>query len=475
MSSNQFLSPMLTSGGDRRIVVPAGGNTNIYGASPFPRAVVGYGSSTANDISFDAFAHLERTVADWPTHGLQDAAAYALALEGMRCRLRAVWGLGGDTGIVFAPSGTDLEYIGLALAGGQAGAPVTNIVLGPDEVGSGCLLAAGGRFFAGETALVHRVRKGDAIAGFGDVEGVALPVRDTAAQPLTSEGVAAALDAAIDAARDRGRRTVAHVVHGSKTGLILPDLAGVDALLARHGADLTVVVDACQARIEAEAIRAYLDRGCIVFVTGSKFIGGPPFSGIALVPAALRPRKSLASGLGDVFRRGEWPFEWRQADSLPGGANPGLLLRLEAAIFELERFAALPLAKRDAVIAAFDGAVRGLVQRIDAGLVAPALASDGLHTATLATIDLSRMPGGACYATAQRWQKVLAARGLRLGQPVRCVRTPDGEWAGTLRISLSMPAIVARAQSDTAALASGFAADMDRIASVIVAARRRAA
>ncbi|MDE8650897.1 hypothetical protein [Novosphingobium album (ex Liu et al. 2023)] len=475
MSCAQFLSPMLASGGDRRITVPNGGNTNVYGASPFPRAVIGYASSTANDISLDAFRHLERLVADWPVHGLQDPAAYAAALERMRHRLRGLWGLTADTGVVFAPSGTDLEYVGLALAGNGAGAPVTNIVLGPDEVGSGCLLAAGGCYFSGETALAGAIRKGAGIAGFEAVEVAALPLRGAGSTALASDAVAAALDTAIATARRQGRKVVAHAVHGSKTGLILPDLAAIDGLLARHGDDLTLAVDACQARIEPAEIRGYLDRGCVVFLTGSKFIGGPPFSGMALVPPGRRPAAMLARGLATVFRRAEWPAEWREADLLPAGANPGLLLRLEAALFELERFAAIGAGRRDAVIAAFGVAVRALARRIDAGLVAPALAPGGLHTATLATIDLSAMPGGASFATAQRWQKVLAARGLRLGQPVRCLRDASGDWAGTLRISLSMPMIVARAGLAPDALAAGFAADMARIAAVIEAARRRVA
>lgn len=462
---------MLTSGGDRRISVPRGGNTNVYGASPFPRATLGYAASTANDISLDAFRHLETEVARWPAGGLLDALTYRDALEAMRGRLRAAWGLDADTDIVFAPSGTDLEFVALALASARAGAPVTNILLGQDEVGSGCPLAAAGRHFAGETALVPTVR-GEAVAGLADIELLSLPVRNGEGRPVTSAAIAAAIDAAAEQAADRGRHTLAHVVHGSKTGLVLPEMAELDGLRSVHGGRLSLVVDACQARIEAAQIRAYLARGAIVLLTGSKFMGGPPFSGIALVPASLRPARPLASGMAAIFRRAEWPVHWTGCDHLPASANPGLLLRLEAALFELERFGAVDPAARRRVTGKFGEAVRGLGERLGASLVSPALGDEALHRATLATLDLSALPGEPDFETAQRWCRVLAARGMRLGQPVRCVRRTDGTWAGTLRISLSMPLIAGLSALSPDEIAARFSQDMARIADVLEAAQR---
>src|SRR3546814_1648682 len=66
----------------------------------------------------------------------------------------------------------------------------------------------------------------------------------------------------------------------------------------------------------------------------SKFVGGPPFSGMALIPGGTEPRRALAPGLATIFRRGEWPASWESCTHLPKEANPGLWLRLEAALFE---------------------------------------------------------------------------------------------------------------------------------------------
>ncbi len=452
--------------------MPRGGNTNCYGASPFPRSTLGYAASTANDISLAAFAHLRAMVDRQPEGALLKARAYAEMLEAIRWRLRAAFGLGADTDIVFAPSGTDLEIAALAIAAATRGGRSTNILLGADEVGSGCPLAASGRYFANETALGLRVSAGTPVAGLSDTELVNHPVRSEDGTAFDSAAVASAIDEEARCARRQGRHVIAHAVHGSKTGLVLPRLAEIDGLRALHGDELTLLVDACQARIEPQGIRACLERGAIVLLTGSKFIGGPPFSGFALVPAALRPRSPLAAGLASLFRRAEWPLDWAAAAHLPHSVNPGLLLRLEAALFELERYQTLDPARRGHAIAAFGTAVRSLSARLGAPLVEPALASEAVNEATLATLDLSALPSGPDLATAQRWCRVLAARGMRLGQPVRWKRLPGGSWAGNLRISLSMPMIATLADLGDAAISQRLAGDMAQIAGVLEAAQR---
>ena len=67
--------------------------------------------------------------------------------------------------------------------------------------------------------------------------------------------------------------------------------------IRRCGSDrVQVVVDACQMRLGRPRLRKYLDRGCMVIVTGSKFFTGPPFSVALLVPAGF------AGALGAVSR-----------------------------------------------------------------------------------------------------------------------------------------------------------------------------
>jgi hypothetical protein len=266
-------------------------------------------------------------------------------------------------------------------------------------------------------------------------------------------------------------------VHGSKTGLILPELPEIDRLLAEHGEAISLVVDACQARITSEALHAYLSRGAMVFLTGSKFMGGPPFSGFALIPPQAAEReKALPEGLANVFRRAEWPSGWPGSEQLADEDNTGLWLRLEASIFELERFQALPVGEVERIVGEFQRALtEQLVGPLGLAQVepfAPGHERDAgehpIEMRTLATIDISRLPQARSFDDAQRLHKSLALSGLRLGQPVRSVRTPEGGWGGTIRIGPSMPQFVAWARLTDAELARALDEAMAQIAVAFV-------
>jgi hypothetical protein len=458
------IAELMTTGGDARIVLRGERRQNRYHSAPYPQDVLAYASSTANDISAGAFAHVS---------GLAPCG-YAEGLEALRRRIRAAYSVPEDVAIVFAPSGTDLEYAALACVADRA-PQLHNILLGADEVGSGCIHSAHGRFFANETALGVSVSPGEPVRGLGErvtIEDV--PVRDALGHAFTSACIRDRIEAGIEVNPDA--HVLVHVVHGSKTGLILPLLDDIDDLIARHGERMTLVVDACQARITSPAIADYLNRGAIVFVTGSKFMGGPPFSGFALVPQSLAERApELPEGFAAIFRRAEWPSGWPGAEALEDSANPGLLLRLEASVFELERFQRLSLDRVTRVILAFHAAVRAaMVDRLGGRRMAPyppghrAEAEDHpIEMRTLSTIDLSRGAGHPDFDEATRIHKALVERGIRLGQPVKCVKLEDGRWGATLRLGLSMPQLVAFDRLDDAALEARLAADMDRIAAAI--------
>jgi hypothetical protein len=461
---------LMTEGGDARLSLDPATGLNRYYSAPCPRDVLAYASSTANDISpaaYDRAAALLAEIGPAPA-----PAIYAKRLEGLRGRIRRAYGVADDVAIVFAPSGTDLEFVALACVAGRAPGGTHAVLLGADEVGSGCIHSAHGLYFAEETALGVATTPGAPVPGLGGVhvELVDIPVRDRMGRVRPSYYVTERMRASIAGARAASRHSLVHIVHGSKTGLILPSLADVDRLRAAHGEAATLVVDACQARITAAAVNDYLARGAIVFVTGSKFMGGPPFSGFALVPAAFEAgAQPLPPGFATLFRRAEWPAGWPGAEALGETANPGLLLRLEASIFELERFQALAPAAVERVILACHAAVRAeIVERSEARRVAPYppghvedAETHPIEMRTLSTLDLSA--GGATFEDAQAWHKQMALAGVRVGQPVKCVRLPDGRWGATLRIGLAMWQIADRAGLDDAALAAAFAADMARI------------
>ena len=177
---------IMAEGGDGRIVLDPATGLNRYHSKPAPSDVLAYASSTANDISPGAFAHVQRcsralTVTPAKA-GVQSkaevwipafagmttwwrAAPMPTALEALRGRIRAAYDLADDVAIVFAPSGTDLEYVALACVAGRAPGGTHNILLGADEVGSGCIHSAHGRYFAETTALGVATTKGEPVAG----------------------------------------------------------------------------------------------------------------------------------------------------------------------------------------------------------------------------------------------------------------------------------------------------------------------
>src|SRR3546814_7068243 len=113
----------------------------------------------------------------------------------------------------------------------------------------------------------------------------------------------------------------------TRTDTLFPYTTLFRSLAVRYGEAAAIIVDACQLRIAPQAVRRYLALGCVVLLTGSKFAGGPPFSGFALVPDRLRTRaRSLPEGFRRLANRAEWPTGWPGADQLPATGNFGLLL-----------------------------------------------------------------------------------------------------------------------------------------------------
>ncbi|WP_374611834.1 hypothetical protein [Sphingorhabdus sp.] len=473
------LADWMTRGGDARIVLDPQSGLNRYHSAPYPRDVLAFASSTANDLSADAMAFLENEFASGAAK-LESGEDYAAYLDVLRSRVSAAYRLPTGTDIFFAPSGTDLEYVALLAVAGRKPNGIANLLLGADEVGSGCIHSAAGRYFANETALVANVKPGQDIKGLPPIEMGDFPVRNPEGEAFDSESLTGQMETAIADALAAGRYPLVHVVHGSKTGLVLPHLDDIDRLRSKFGDDVAFVVDACQARITTQAIHDYLARGIIVFLTGSKFMGGPPFSGFALLPSGMVASTApLAAGMASVFRRAEVPVGWAGADALPDSGNAGLALRLSASLFELERFQQLSIERVTRVVSAFNQAAGRLADQLRARKVAAAPAEDAaeeqehpIEMQTLVTLDLCHDGAGAVSRTldfdaAVAIHKAMTADGVRLGQPVRCVKLADGRWGATLRVGLSMPQVVRLDGVGDAEMAEWLQSAMDRIAAAL--------
>lgn len=448
---------LLAQGGDARLALDPGTGLNKYGCSPSPvTARLDFASSTASIISEPAYAEASALRDRLARSALPPAAAYGRELDQLRADLVRLNGLSGLSGlqIAFAASGTDLHLMVAELVGGEPDRPLLCLAVEAEETGSGVPQALSGRHFSDRAALGAEVAPGEAV-GAGSSRFVAVPARDAAGELRPGADIEAELDALVLEASRSGQRVLLTVTDVSKTGLIAPSLTAMAALRRRFPRSLEVLVDACQFRLAPATLRAYLDAGLMVAVTGSKFLTGPTFSGALFVPGRMAERlegRLLRPGFAQYSARAEWPQGWVAGAGLPEAANFGLLLRWRAAVHELAAFRTIPEARVAGFLSAFADAVESRLavdpqlDLIDARpLDRRAIGADGGWDAipTIFPFRLRAAPGGA-YLSNERIQAVYRAlrdAGVRLGQPVACGAI-DGAPVSALRLCASARGVV---------------------------------
>jgi len=359
-----------------------------YGSAVLPRSgAIALSSCTASSISEEGFIAADAARRRLAQAALDGDMAAELQRQGasVRAAIAAQFALPAGSLVVLAASGTDSELLALALAA-RPGQGILNVLVAPEESGSGVPYAAAGCHFADQTPAGLPVKRGTPVAGFPPVGLQTIPGRDAAGKVRTSAEVIAACAEAVQEAEGRGARAVLHLLDGSKTGYVLPDPADLMELARQHPTSVQVVVDACQGRGDPARIASWLTEGWIVLVTGSKFYGGPPFCGAVLLPpqlvAELNTRPFvLPDGLSAYSTRADWPDALAPSQSLAQAANPGLLLRWQAALVEMAEFHASPRRLREARLVRFAAALPPLIAgRADLRLVETPSASGWLQT-----------------------------------------------------------------------------------------------
>jgi hypothetical protein len=455
---------LLGSGGDERLWLDPVSRRNRYGAPVGPAPdELWFSSSTACAVSPRGWAAageaLERLVSSDPRRGADIDAWF----DGLRGRLLRHYGRPACEAVLCA-SGTEAEFLALLIARRLAGGAVANIVVAPAETGSGVPAAAAGRHFLARSSLGGPVAKGERLEGWRDA-GIAVETLDIRrADGALRAPVDVDQDAAmrVERAVSAGAFALLHVLDASKTGQPGVSRAATREILARYPDRVLVVVDACQLRCPASVVQADLESGLSVMLTGSKFAGGPPFSGALMIPPTLAERLGEA-GLGaeelaQYSAALDWPGALRPA--LPHPANLGLGLRWAAALAEIEAYEAAPRALRTELLSAFDRAVR---ERVEAarGLALLDPADRPGAPGLTAIVHTDGVDARATYEALQR--PAGPDRPIcHLGQPV----TVGARTA--LRVCASMPMITAAAEHGFQPLAR----ELDRVFAAWEAARR---
>ncbi|WP_374593602.1 hypothetical protein [Aquabacterium sp.] len=348
---------------------------------PASSALVHLGSCTANPITPAMLARHQALSArlhehpDWrdPQQALREMFGAA------QCKLAA--------------SGTDAEYT-VALAMG--GAPYCSILIDPNEVGSGCARAASG--------LPHTP---------GCPVDTPLAVHATIESPLLRDAAGRMLpQGAVDqqvfdiATRHARQPLLLHHVPCSKTGLSAPSEAACLSIQQSHPAGARVVVDASQGRGSVQDVRRWLGYGWAVILTGSKYLGAPPFAGATLLPEGWPPAQGFAAGPGLRAR-------WRLALQALAGPQPDG--------------------------APWDAAVAGFASQLPPGALDMCPDADAACRQGIFSFDL-----GLDLDATRALHRRLIARGFFIGQPVIAgprallrvalgVRTPLGRAADDLQ------------------------------------------
>ena len=465
---------LLVSGGDARLLLDPASGLSMYGCRPQPEpGLVALGSCTASQISAAGFAaaHALRRHCIEQLRCHSPGAVYAGQTARLRSELLACCGLAPSDGVdlVLGASGSDLF-----LLAAQWLRPHRTVLIAAGETGSGVPAALQGRHFNGRSGAVTL---GAPVADWqGEI--LALAVRAADGSLRATAAVDADCVAGVAAAAAAGQRVLLVLTDVSKTGLIVPSVEVALALKRRFPTQVEVLVDACQFRLGAATVRAYLAQDCMVALTGSKFIGGPTFCGALLIPPACAARHSgaaLGGAVGTYSNAADWPAAWRASHCLPATANFGLLLRWAAALAELRAFLAVPESDSAAFVRRFGASVRlrlaqdGRFEALPvAPLARPALGIAGSWDSEQTIFPfLVRGPGGRPFSAdeTQRLHRALRGAGrYQLGQPVACgIR--DGVPVSALRVCVGARMLVAaHAGAGSAPALAGVCAAFDAIA-----------
>jgi len=489
------LDDLLSCGGDPRLMLDPISRLNDYGCGPAPSPqTLSFASSTASSISERGYERAglarEELMRSAISLGLEEALEERI--ETMREELKAHLLLPAGVDVVFSPSGTDSQLHALFLARRLLGPRLTTVVVGSDQTGSGTAYTARGRHFSRFTAGGVPVRKDTAIADLvGDA--VMLPLADATGLRMRPDADAAVL-AAVETAVKGGGRVLLQIMDASKLGWRAPSAACLDEIARRWPAEVRVLVDACQMRLSRRRLGAYLHRGYLVLVTGSKFFGGPAFSGALLVPSllsqALAATNGGASGLIHYANRNDWPKHWEGLrERFESRANFGQWLRWEAALEEIRAYYEVPAAFRAMALRELSAGIESLIalspslRLIGPGAGTSVADDEEFREGTIFPFTIERQ-GRALSATdcrvlyqalAQDLSDVIAvsapdrdilARHCLIGQPVRIERQAS-EPTAALRLCAGARAVTENWSQDPVIAAQNLHRELDHVAETV--------
>ncbi len=191
-------------------------------------------------------------------------SALRLIFQDQRERLATYLDLPKGTEIILCPSGSDAEYIPIAIA--RALHPEKGIINGItqlNEIGAGSAPASTGLFFSKYAPFLgdHGL---DRLDGFDGIDGIVISAREKDGEVVNASDK---MEEFCNESLDSKLYPIVHGVFGGKTGLRDEVMPG-----SLQNGELTMgVVDACQGRFSIAELHQWLEQDSIVLFTTSKF------------------------------------------------------------------------------------------------------------------------------------------------------------------------------------------------------------
>jgi len=438
----------LTCGGDDRSLINEATTTNKYHIRPQPvdPSAVFRGSCTGNPPTergyqagkklFDQLSNLDDAALD---------KALGKVFENQRQRLSDLLQLEEGTEIIICPSGSDAEYLPIAIARAIKGdVHIANGVTQLREIGAGTAPAALGKYFSSHAPLVGRLPdEAEYLTGFEGCDGITIAAREKNGDVINAS---AKMTEFVTKSLADGVYPIVHGVFGGKTGVRDEQMpASLDG-----GETSLGVVDACQGRFSLHELHEWLNQDSLVLFTSSKFYQAPPFCGAVIIPPAIAeklrsssppgPREMFSEdGLGGFLTDKELPEcmeSWKPLLRQNITGNLGLALRWEAGLAGMEALASIPDDKRSEAVQEWAGSVSEMVKhesKLDPWCVERSIVSirvakgeDGEWLSMSELRDLYRwmsMDVSGLVPDATPEEKMYLSKPAYIGQPVDVAET----------------------------------------------------
>ncbi len=326
------LSKLLSGGGDERIFTNEEGLNKYFVNPAWYKNIIYRGSCTCSPLNPESKVALEAL------NLRTDAEKYEVLVEEQRKELKHLVNpkVKNKCEVFLASSGSDLNYFPLLFQCLlNPGKPVHNVITAYEELGTGSVTAASGKYFFELNQFGEQVEKGTDISPDLKVVPHLFKARSDNGEIL-DHGKAMA-EKLLQLSSEPA--VVGNLVIGSKSGI-----EDNITIIPRVREDVLWVIDICQVRVTPELINRILDLGAMIMVTGSKFYQAPPFCGALLVPTKIVEKLqklddySPARNFKNIFSKHNFP------ESLTGlrsefrnDPNYGLLMRWEAALNEMRQ------------------------------------------------------------------------------------------------------------------------------------------